>query len=670
MEDRWTEAGAAEARARWGTAGEDLALRTFSARLIGADPALVLHGGGNTSVKTWRRDALGEPVEVLCVKGSGWDLARVEPVAHPAVELAFLRKLRALDALSDEAMVNAVRTHQLDADAPTPSIETLLHAFLPHKFVDHSHADAICALTNRAGGEAAVRDALGDRVAIVPYVKAGFDLAKAAADAFDVHPGVEGLVLLHHGLFTFGATAEESYHRHIALVTRAEAWLAARRPPAPIARGDVEAHRARALAVLPALRRALATRTEDGFQRWILHWRTSDEIRAWVDDPRLAPRVAQGPLTPDHTIRTKPLAAVVDGDVAPSIEAFRASYRAYFERHATPAHRRLDDTPRVVWVAGAGLFGVGKTAEEAAAAADIAEATHRVKVGMDVPHQPLRDDQLFEMEYWSLEQAKLARASEPPLARRVALITGAAGAIGTGIASALRAAGAHLVLTDLAAPAADGPRTLSLAMDVTDAASVEAAFAQATLHFGGVDLVVANAGIAATGSLADLDEAEFRRVVEVNLHGTFLTLRAAARWLGGQRTGGQVVVISTKNVFEPGAEFGAYSASKTGAHQLARVAALELARDGIRVNLVSPDAVFAEGPIQSGLWAAVGPGRARARGVEPEALPELYRQKNLLKARITGRHVGNAVVFLASEATPTTGAVIPVDGGLPGAFPR
>ncbi len=659
MQDRWTDDGARAARERWASAGDDLALRTYTARLIGSEPALVLHGGGNTSVKTVRQGLFGEALEVVCVKGSGWDLAAVEPTAHPAVRLDALRRLRGLDTLSDEDMVNAIRTNQLEAEAPTPSIESLLHAFLPHRFVDHSHADAICGLTNRVAGAEAVRAALGDTVAIVPYVKAGFDLAKLAADVYDANPDVEGLVLLHHGLFTFGATAKESYQRHIALVNRAVAWLAARRPP-PLPPG-VDG-RARAVSVLPELRGALG--------RWILHWRTSDEIQAWVADPRLAERVATGPLTPDHTIRTKPWAAVVQGEVEPAIQAFREHYRAYFSRNAGPAHRRLDDTPRVVWVAGAGLFGVGKTAKEASAAADIAEHTHRTKVGMDASHQPLSDSLLFEMEYWSLEQAKLAKATEPVLARRVALITGAAGAIGTGIAHALHDAGAHVVLTDLEPPPTLGPRSLSLRMDVTDAASVDAAFTAATLHFGGVDLVVANAGIAAGGSLATLDEATFRRVAEVNLHGTFLTLRAAARWLGPPGLGGQVVVISTKNVFEPGAEFGAYSASKAAAHQLARVAALELAKDGIRVNLVSPDAVFAEGEVPSGLWATVGPARAAARGVELAALPELYRQKNLLKATVTGRHVGNAVVFLASEATPTTGAVIPVDGGLPGAFPR
>jgi rhamnose utilization protein RhaD (predicted bifunctional aldolase and dehydrogenase)/NAD(P)-dependent dehydrogenase (short-subunit alcohol dehydrogenase family) len=680
MEDRWLESDARAAVARWPELDPALALRTWSARLIGQEPALVVHGGGNTSVKGRSVDLLGRSIEVLWVKGSGGDLASIGPNGHVAVDLAFLRSLRSLTALSDEAMVNALRTHQLDASAAVPSIETLLHAFVPPRYVDHSHADAILALVNRADGAGVVARALGARVAVVPYVKAGFDLAKAAALVYDENPGVEGLVLLHHGLFTFGDTAEESYRRHVSLVSAAEAWLGV---PSPrrASRPAAEARTA-AAGLAPLLRRALSTGLGDGaFTRWVLDLRQTDEVRAWAESPDLEPLALAGPLTPDHVIRTKPLPLVVapDDDLTAAVARYRASYDDYFARHAA-GQRRLDSTPRVVWVAGIGLFGVGRNPTEAAVAADIAEHTHRTKV-IGLPHGPyvaLSQSELFEMEYWSLEQAKLGKSPEPLLQRRVALVTGAGGAIGFGVARALLEAGACVVLGDVDTGALEravaelggGNRVAAVYMDVTSTGSVESAFEAAALAFGGVDLVVANAGVAATGSLATLSEAEFRRVTEVNLHGTFLTLSAASRWLVAQGTGGQVIVVSTKNVFEPGAEFGAYSASKAGAHQLARVAALELAPHGVRVNLVAPDAVFSEGPVQSGLWATVGPGRAAAKGVPTSDLPEHYRRKNLLQARVTGRHVGSAVVFLASEATPTTGAVLPVDGGLPGAFPR
>ncbi len=341
---------------------------------------------------------------------------------------------------------------------------------------------------------------------------------------------------------------------------------------------------------------------------------------------------------------------------------------------------RLSDAPRVVLVPGIGLFGVGATPGDAAIAADIAEHTLDGKRWVQAvgSWRALSPAQLFEIEYWSLEQAKLKRREEGALERRVALVTGAAGAIGRGIARQQRAAGASVVLVDddeagleaARAQLGELERTLALRADVTDPVGMERAFDEASLAFGGVDVVVPNAGIARTSPLREMDPAEFRRVVEVNLTGVFVTLQQAARHLGRQGSGGSVVVVSSKNVFAPGEEFGAYSASKAGAHQLGRVAALELARDGIRVNMVLPDAVFSDGELPSRLWQAVGPERARSRGIEPEALPEHYRQRNLLRARVTATHVGRAVVFFAAEGTPTTGAVLPIDGGLPAAFPR
>ncbi|MCA9495186.1 MAG: bifunctional aldolase/short-chain dehydrogenase, partial [Myxococcales bacterium] len=630
----------------------------------------------NTSVKSTWTDRLGDTLDALFVKGSGWDLASIEPQGFSPVDLAYVRRLRALPALSDEDMVDAQRTHLLRGDAPAPSIETLLHAFLPAAVVDHSHADAIVALTNRPDGEARVRDALGSDVIVVPYVKAGFDLAKVAAELHDAHPDAEGMVLLWHGLFTWGATARESYQRHLELVTRAERALEGRRSravrSAPEERGGVER-------ILPALRGALGS-------RFVLRYRPLPEACL----PGLAERAARGPLTPDHVLRTKPRPLVVDADPdAPdlrdrldaAVASFVADYEAYFEACAAGGtYVELDPAPRVVWLAGYGVVGVGATAKAADAAADIAEHTLRTIDAGDVlgPVTPLPDERLFEMEYWSLEQRKLGKTVEPVLARRVALITGGAGAIGVGVARRLLAAGAHVVLTDRDPEALDralavlaDPRALGVLADVTDTVSVDAAFDAAARAFGGVDLVVVNAGIAVSGRIEELDDAEVARATEVNLHGALRTIRAAARQLRSQRgLGGDVVLISTKNVAAPGASFGAYSATKAGAHQLARVAALELAPLGVRVNLVAPDAVFAEGEVRSGLWEAIGPGRAAARGLTTEDLPAFYRSRNLLGAEVTGSHVGEAVVFLASGRTPTTGAVLPVDGGLPDAFPR
>jgi rhamnulose-1-phosphate aldolase/alcohol dehydrogenase len=705
VRSRWSDSEARACVDRYAAAGEDLALRVYSSRLIGGDPELVLHGGGNTSVKSTVADLLGEEVAAIFVKGSGWDLASIEPEGHPGMRLAGLRRLRALDALSDEEMVNQQRIHLFRADAPTPSVEALLHAFLPAKFVDHSHADAILALTNRADGEAAVREVYGGRVGIVRYVMPGFALARRAAEVFDAAPGCEGLVLLKHGLFTWGETARESYERHVELVDLAERWLAGRRRrswsvgPAPAA-GDPAGTAAMAAIVAPILRGRLAQETDDPDRPWrrlIVEWSGDPEALEWVNGEEL-PRLARTPpLTPDHVIRTKAQPLVVAppeaaGDpeawraaVERALDRFVADYRAYFEAGvaARGARQPLDPLPRVVLVPGVGLFAAGATAKDARMAADIYRHTLRVKrrVHETGEYEGLPDLDLWDVEYWSLEQAKLGRGAERPLARQVALVTGAAGALGSAIAERLLAAGAHVALLDLDAAGAaaaaarlaaryGGASVAAFGHDVTDEASTAGAFAEVARRFGGVDVAVANAGIACAAPLPHLELADFRRVQEVNATGVFLTLREAARLMRRQGTGGNVVVVSSKNVFAPGAEFAAYSASKAAAAQLGKVAALDLAADGIRVNSVNPDAVFGTAETPSGLWQAVGPERAKARGVPLDGLAEAYRRRSLLKLRVTGEHVGNAVVFFASNLTPTTGATLPVDAGLPEAFPR
>lgn len=684
MRDRWSEAEARAAVEQWGERwGEALALRTYSSRLIGAEGDLVLHGGGNTSVKDVATDVLGDRIPAILVKGSGWDLATIEPQGFTPVDLGYMRRLRSLRALSDEDMVEAQRSRRLRSDAPDPSIETLLHAFLPHRFVDHSHADAILGLTNRWDGVKHVRDALGDGVVVVPYVKAGFDLAKVAADWYDAEPDCVGMVLLHHGLFTFGGTAEAAYRQHVALVTAAEQYLDARSRSTTV---PVGLSVGRAARVAPILRGAL-TEVDPLHRRWLVVHRPTPLASA----PDLAELAESGPLTPDHVIRTKPLPLVVvpgpdaglPDQIGAAVRRYVGAYEAYFARCAGDSPGRftkLDPLPRVIWVAGVGLFTVGATAREASVAADIAIHTLQLKrrASGTGPFVPLTDEQLFEMEYWALEQKKLGRGTEPVLARRVALVTGGAGAIGVGVARQLLAAGAHVVLTDLdpvaLTRAADalggGGRLVTAVADVTESESMTMAFEEGCRAFGGVDLVVVNAGIAVAGKIAELSDEAVWRATEVNFMGALRTIREAARSFAVQRVGGDVVLVSTKNVAAPGAEMGAYSATKAAAHQLARVAALELAPLGVRVNLVTPDAVFAEGEVQSGLWAGVGADRARARGLDPADLPAFYRERNLLKAEVTGSHVGHAVVFLASGRIPTTGAVLPIDGGLPEAFLR
>jgi rhamnulose-1-phosphate aldolase/alcohol dehydrogenase len=702
MQDRWSDTEARAAVERWGARhGEELALRIYTSRLLGAEPALVLHGGGNTSLKGEYETVLGEKVPALFVKASGYDLASIVPEGLPATDLERLRRLRALGTLSDEAMVNELRLALFDASAATPSIETLMHAWLPARVVDHTHADAILALSNRPDGEARLREALGDDVILLPYVKPGFDLARAAADAVEANPRATAMVLMKHGVFTWGETARESYQRMIAVVDAAERWTE-RRQTRPLRRrtphADPGQARARAARLAPLLRGALAVPSGDPDRPWrrcIVRPLLEPEVLAFVDSEGARELALTPPLTPDHLIRTKPLPLWLDapqGDLdalharlREALARYARSYEEYVERHRAllpPGIRPADPMPRIVLVPGVGGFVAGPDARAADIVRDITLHTVDVKAriaGTGSPYEGLPERDLFEMEYYGLEQAKLGRA-RPRLGSEVALVTGAAGAIGAGVVRGLLREGCHVVATDLPGERLDalaaelapeaGPRLAAVPLDVTSPESVATAFAAAALAFGGVDLVVVNAGAAHVASLAELSLDDFRRLERVNVEGTLLVLREAARHFAAQGTGGDVVVVSTKNVFAPGAGFGAYSATKAAAHQLARIASLELAPLGVRVNLVAPDAVFGDAARPSGLWQTVGPERMRARGLDPAGLEEYYRQRNLLKARITPEHVANAVVFFATRQTPTTGATLPVDGGLPDATPR
>ena len=665
MRSLWRDEDAAAAVQRYAAqgVGEDLALRTYSARLLGAEPRLVLHGGGNTSVKTTQRDVFGDEVEVLCVKGSGWDLGAIEPPGHPAVRLAPLMKLRALNRLSDEDMVSAQRQLLLDPGAPNPSVETLLHAFIPDKFIDHTHSTAILALADQPEAEAIFAEIFGSRVALVPYVMPGFDLARAAGDARDAMPGAEGMILLKHGVFSFGPTAKQSYERMIALVSAAEAYVA-RRPrvtprPVPLASKPDAAQ------TLPAVRGALARAAGSAWpRRWILDLRSGETARAIADDARLSDWARRGVATPDHVIRTKRFALVADGDLDEAMAAYGAAYRGYFERNNVRCggtKTALDPLPRLIAVPGLGLIGVGKSAAEAAIAADIAETWAETLLDAETVgrFEPVGEADTFDMEYWSLEQAKLGKAAEKRLARHVAVVTGGAGAIGSATARAFAAEGCEIALLDLDAEAAAktakaiGSRALGLGCDVTDPAAVDAAFAEIVRRFGGVDVVVSNAGAAFSGAMAELDDAVLRKSFELNFFSHQAVAKAAARVFRAQGMGGTLLFNVSKQAVNPGPDFGSYGTSKAALLALVRQYALELGPEGVRCNGVNADR------IRSGLLTEeMIQARSLARGVTPEA----YMSGNLLGEEVRAEDVAQAFVF-AALMRRTTGAVLPVDGG-------
>lgn len=674
----------------------ELALRVYTSRLLGAEDDLVLHGGGNTSVKCVITNLVGEAQEILYIKGSGWDLGVIAPQGFPGLDLAYLRKLRQVEGLSDAEMVNQFRTHLLDAGSPNPSIETLVHAFLPQRFIDHTHADAIVTLTNRENAEKHLREALGDNIGILPFIMPGLPLAKAMAELYESNPGIDCIILKNHGIFTFGEDAKTAYDRMIDYVSRAEAYLAKRTAavtPSPVVDPGV----VQPSVVLPILRGALSFVEESGRCRTMqLAVRQNKEILAALARPDAKELFTSGVLTPDHVIRTKnyPLwLEVADLDEEATLAAVRSGLARYQEEYdqyfATQvaakkvARTKLDSMPRVVLVPGLGVVAAGFTGKDAGIGADIAEHTIAAKLlGASLgPYHELGQDSIFDMEYWALEQAKLGKAKPKPLEGRTALVTGGGGAIAMGIGRKLLEAGARVFMTDINQERLEtvchnladtfGSRMVSpLLMDVTSEESVQLGLEQLVMQCGGLDILVPNAGIAHVAKLAELSEAAFRQVMEVNCMGVFQVIKGAIPIFKRQGTGGSIVINSSKNVFAPGAAFGAYSASKAGAHQLGKIAALELAEFGVRVNMINADAIFDDGGVSSGLWDVVGPERMRSRNLDPEGLKDYYRQRNLLKTTVHADHVGNAVVFFASEQTPTTGATLPVDGGIMAAFPR
>jgi rhamnose utilization protein RhaD (predicted bifunctional aldolase and dehydrogenase)/NAD(P)-dependent dehydrogenase (short-subunit alcohol dehydrogenase family) len=677
MQSAWNDSDADAAVAAYENLGRDLALRAYTTRLLGQDPRLVLHGGGNTSVKTRIADLNGDAVDVLCVKGSGWDMGSIEPAGLPAVRLAPLIKLRAREELSDEEMVRLQRANLIDPAAPNPSVEALLHAFIPHKFVDHTHSTAVLALTDQPDGEALCREVFGARVGYVPYVMPGFGLAKAAAQVFDADPSVEGLILVKHGIFSFGANARQSYERMIALVTSAETWLRKNRKRELVS-AKLPARPARLADVAPIVRGACSVpdgKLDGAWKRFVLDFRGSDAVMNFVNGTEVARYGQAGVVTPDHNIRIKnrPLVVVApeDGafaDFGASVRAAVASYadryRDYFARNNARVggiKTMLDPMPRVVLVPGLGLFGLGRSKKDARIAADLAEAavatiTDAEAVGR---FDPLPESDLFDVEYWSLEQAKLGGAKEPPLAGQVAVITGAAGAIGFATAKAFAAAGAALALLDIdeaaarAKASAIGGAAIAFRCDVTDAASVREAFARIASAFGGIDILVSNAGAAWQGRIGEVDEAVLRQSFELNFYGHQRVAQAAVKIMQAQGTGGCLLFNVSKQAVNPGPGFGPYGLPKAATLFLVRQYAVDYGSEGIRANAVNADR------IRSGLLTeAMIASRSSARGVSEQD----YMRGNLLGREVSPEDVAQA--FLAQAlALKTTADVTTVDGG-------
>ncbi len=699
-----------------------LELLVYRSRLIGSEPKLCVWGGGNTSSKMVEQDHLGKQVRVLRIKGSGSDLKSCQPKDFSPLSIQEVLPALEREAMTDEEMVDYLQRCLLDPKAPRPSIEALLHAFLPYQAIDHTHADAILSLTNTSRPEAICRKVFGEGLIFIPYIKPGFDLAKKLAREVSKHPNASGAVLEKHGLITWGDDSKTSYLRTIEMVSRAEAFISQKSSPQsagesvrtspphilaekvkrqkregkrkkttkafggekvkPLSQKDRQEFIAR---FMPEFRQVLSRN-----KPVILHFNDSSAVLEFVCS-KGAPVVSQqGPATPDHMLRTKriPCFLKLSGNPLRVRQSFKRQLEAYAKAHSRYYHRyarhgmfMLDPYPAVILIPGVGMITSGKDLSSARIVSEIYE--HSISVMRAASfidrYVSVPPREAFEIEYWPLELYKLTLAPpEKELARKIALVTGAYGGIGRAIAKKLASAGAQVVLADMDEASVQAlaseinkefktEKAMGVRMDVTSEAGIGAAFQKILRELGGVDIVVSNAGVATVAAVEKLSISDWEKNLAVNATGHFLVSRESFRLMRKQNLGGSFVFIVTKNVLAPGAEFGAYSASKAACAQLARILAIEGAPFGIRSNMVNPDGVFKG----SGLWKKIKRDRAKTFGIREQELEEFYRKRNLLHTRVEPEDVAEAVLFLvSSKASKTTGAMLPVDGGLREAFPR
>ena len=647
MQSLWTDEEASQYT-------DELGLRVFTSRLLGRNPELVLHGGGNTSVKVDEKDFFGDPVSLCYVKGSGWDLATIEREGFAPVRMSALLRMAELPAMSDSDMVREQRAAMTRPDAPAPSIEAILHAILPFKFVDHSHANAIAALTCSQEGEARVRECFGKRVLIVPYVMPGFILAKTVYDLIkgrDLRAeGIDGMVLLKHGLFTFADDARASYEKHIELVTLAEEYLTKRAASRPAGQTTKKA-----LLTLAQLRKVVSQKR--GFPQ-IARLNDSPEAVAYAG---LGDATVRGPLTPDHSIRTKRIPAVIGDDIGASVAEYAENYGAYFARNAS-GQQMLDPAPRFALWKDHGIVSFGDTVKDANIVADIASATAATVALAEAAGgwEPLPEKDIFEIEYWELEQAKLKKGPARKVHQgKVALVTGCAAGIGFAIAESLAEQGAQVIGLDIdkEIPAImNRIGAIGFVVNLTEDQPVIEAIEYAVREFGGIDIVVSNAGIFPKNEYLDaMTQSDWDRTLLINLTSHQKLMNKVIPYVK-EGLEPSIIFVGSRNFKAPGPGASAYSCSKAALTQLCRVASLELAPFKVRVNIVHPDAVF-----DTKLWTPEALQRSADRyGMTVEE----YKTKNLMKVEIKSKDIGNMVAAMASPLfLKVTGAQIPVDGG-------
>ncbi len=637
----------------------DLGLRVYTSRLLGQNKDLVLHGGGNTSVKITENNILGNDVDLLYVKGSGWDLETIDRPGFPAVQIEHLCALSKLESLSDPEMVNEIKTHMTNASAPTPSVEAILHAILPFKFVDHTHADAVVTLTNTPDGLKRIQEVYGDRVVVIPYVMPGFDLARKCAEIYTAESTDKtiGMVLMNHGIFSFADTARDSYERMIELVTLAEDFIRGSKAWGLPARriefnGDIKA------VELASLRKDISRAAG---QAMIMFTRTDQRTLSFSNRDDIKIISQQGPATPDHVIRTKRIPMI-----GRNVGSYMEDYKTYFNRHAAVSKEQktmLDSAPRVVLDNKFGLCSIGRSMKDAMIVHDIYMHTMDIieRSTLLDAFKALPSADIFEVEYWDLEQAKLKKSGQPPVfTGEVALVTGAASGIGKACVDSLLSRGAAVIALDIN-PAIetlyDRADFLGLVCDVSDSDAINNALETGVRQYGGLDMLILNAGIFPKSSRIDaMDMALWQKTLDINLTASLDMMRQAHPLLKLAANGGRVSVIGSKNVPAPGPGAGAYSASKAALNQLVRVAALEWGQDNIRINELHPNAVF-----DTAIWTdEILAARAASYGMSIEE----YKTRNVMKTEVTSNDVAELAVELCGPLfAKTTAAQVPVDGG-------
>lgn len=685
-----------------GMSGHEVDLLIYRSILLGADLRVTNYGGGNTSCKTTEKDQLsGEMKEVMWVKGSGGDLGTL---TRKGLAALFVEKLQQLKnsyrgVQFEDEMVSLFYHCLYDVNSKAPSIDTPLHAFLPFKHIDHLHPDALIALAASKDGKAIVQDLFEGKLAWIDWQRPGFDLGLKLEECVKQNPGIEGIVLGGHGLFTWGESSLACYQSSLSVIEKASAYLernyGKKRPVfggAKIESWPAESRKQKAAALAPVLRGLCSTQ-----RKMVGHFTDQSEVLEFVNSNDLDRLADMGTSCPDHFLRTKirPLVVALPADapfddsqklsaiLKPQVEAYRTMYAEYYSSHKlanSPAMR--DANPIVILVPGMGMLTFAKDKATARISAEFyVNAIHVMKGAEAVSNYvslPLQE--AFNIEYWQLEEDKLRRMPpEKPLTGRVALVTGSAGGIGKAVAEKFMQEGASVIICDNdATRLQEAEATLRkqfnrdqfvcTAIDVTNESAVHSAFQAGCLAFGGVDIIVNNAGISISRSFTEYTEAEWDALQDILVKGQFLVSQAAVNVMKAQGLGGDVINIASKNALVAGPKNAAYGTAKAAQLHLGRLMAAELGELGIRVNTINPDAIIADSKIWQSGWAQ---DRAKAYNVPLEKLPEFYASRTLLGTVLTPADVANGVyVFVSGLLDKTTGNMLNIDGGLAPAFPR